>query len=478
MNRPVELVDPPSLSRESLPLAARALSVPSYDAAALRPAVVHLGLGDFARAHLACYLDDLAEQRVTDQWGLVAAGLRTAALGRGLASQHNLWTVVPGSVADGRVVGVLQGYLDGVREPAAVRAALVRPSTRLVTLTVTAAGYDSPPSDGRERASGGVAVFDLLAEALERRRRGGSAPFTVVSCDNLPDNGARARASLLAAAHRRSPALARWVERHVAVPCSMVDRISHRADAVQRKRLARSLGVTDALAVITEPVGQWVLCDEFSAGRPPLEEVGVQLVADVSPYVEAKTRLLNGSHVALGFLGVRAGHTTAAEAFADVGLSCFVREMMRDEVAPGLSPAAGLDLFTYQRAIAHRLADAGVEDPLTRLCRRGSVRIHNYVVPSLADALAAGRPFERLARVVAAWIDHLAVAAQQQALAPLEEPLAERLAPLALRASSDPAPLLAVREVFGDTGRDPRLVSAVRRALIDLDKETLGATAS
>jgi fructuronate reductase/mannitol 2-dehydrogenase len=447
------------------------VSTPSYAASELAPSIVHLGLGSFARAHLCAYLDELSERRVSRDWGLVAGGLRTASIAEPLAAQDHLWTLLPGDLADVRVVGVLRGYVDGVRERSRLLALLAARTTRLVTLTVTASAYESSVRHDGD-------VFDLLAEALDRRRAAGRGPFTVLSCDNLPDNGALARAAVLAATVRHSPGLTRWVERHVAFPRSMVDRIAHCADEGQLASVRGSLGVDDRLAVVTEAFSQWVLADEFCAGRPPLEEVGVQVVPDVSAHVEAKTRLLNGSHVALGFLGSRAGHATAAEAMRDPAIAHGVRAMMREEIAPGLAQPVGMDLTAYQTSLLHRLGDEGVQDPLSRLCRRGSIRMHNYVVPSLRDALADGRPHARLTQVVAAWIAHVAAAAERRDLASLEDPHADRLAPLALRARHDPNPLLAVAEVFDDLGQDVGFVNAVRQALTALDEEEPSACAS
>ena len=456
----------PVLSRSVLPHLGRGVSVPSYDAAELAPGIVHLGLGSFARAHVCAYLDRLAEERVTSDWGVIGSGLRTASIADALSTQDHLWTNLPGGLEAARVVGVLRDYIDGVRDRGKLLEAMSSPSTRVVSLTVTAPAYDRP----------GVA-FDLVAEALQRRRAAGLGPFTVLSCDNLPDNGALARTAVLNAAEVQAPGLAPWIDQHVTFPRSMVDRIALCASDQQRGELQWRLGFDDALAVSTETFSQWVVTDEFCAGRPPLEEAGVQVVADATPHVEAKTRLLNGSHVALGFLGARAGHATAAVAMSDPSLRRFVRRMMRDEVAPGLTSAPGLDLASYQAAIHRRLRDEHVQDPVARLCRRGSVRVQNYVLPSLRSALEDDRPRGRLVQVLAAWVSHLASAGEQGDLAGLEDPRAEWLAPLAVRALHDPAPLLAVTEVFGELGRDPRLVGELRRALVTLQREEWRAPA-
>jgi fructuronate reductase/mannitol 2-dehydrogenase len=380
-----------------------------------------------------------------------------------------------GDIADARVIGVLDDYVDAVRHRDRLLRALVDPRCRIVTLTVTAAAY-RPGST--EHGAPGTDPFALVAEALDVRRRDGGSPLTVLSCDNLQDSRAETRAALIAAAERRSSQLARWCERHVAVPRGMVDRISYCARPERQAALGRELGVNDELAVMTEPFSQWVLTDEFASGRPPLEEVGVQLVSDVAPWVEAKTRILNGAHVALGYLGSRSGHATTAEAMADGRVAAFVRDLIDTEVLPGLSTAPGLDLPGYRDAVLRRLTDDRLEDPLVRLRRRGSVRVQNYVLPSLRAALETGRPHGRLVLVLAAWVSHLAAAADTGRLAALEDPNAARLGSLAQVARNDPRPLLGVHDVFGDLGRDPRLAAGLRRALDDLDGEERGAAAS
>lgn len=467
----------PKLSRETLRHVDARVRVLSYDSADLDPTFVHLGLGSFARAHLCTYLDELAEQRMSRSCGMVGAGLQTASIAGDLSRQDRLWTVHPGAVDEARVIGVVDEYIDARRDRERLLRALTDPRCRVVTLTVTAAAYDAAAAG---RRTGGVDPFDLLAEALDVRRIQGGGPLSVVSCDNLPDNRAATRAALAVAAERRSPQLERWIEHNVGVPRSMVDRISYCAPPSRRAALQRELGITDELTVMTEPFSQWVLTDEFTAGRPPLEEVGVCLVSDVAPFVEAKTRILNGAHFALGYLGDRNGHSTAAEALADNSIAAFVRGMIDSEVLPGLSAAPGLDLADYRDVVLHRLADDRLLDPLARLRRRGSIRVRNYLLPSLRDAIAAGRPHSRLLLVLAAWVSHLAASAEAGSLSELEEPAASRLAPLAQAARRDPRPLLAEHDVFGDLGRDPRLVTGLRCALAELGGEDTdtGAAAS
>ncbi|MBV9282814.1 MAG: mannitol dehydrogenase family protein, partial [Chloroflexi bacterium] len=331
---------------------------PAYDRRRLRPAIVHLGVGGFHRAHQAVYLDDLAA--LGGEWGERGVGLlpQDRAMAQALVPQDGLYTLlVRDATADeARVIGSLIEYLFAPEQPDAVLEALASPATRLVTLTITEGGYNVDEITGRfetgnaavqadlRRPGRPATVFGYLVEALDRRRRAGTAPFSVVSCDNVHANGHVTRTALVAFARLRDDALANWVERHVAFPNSMVDRITPQTTDAERELVAREFGIRDRWPVVAEPFRQWVLEDVFSDGRPALERVGVQLVTDVLPYETMKMRLLNGSHVAMGYLGALAGYRTVDAVMADPVFCAFIERQMREEVAPLLPPVPGIDL--------------------------------------------------------------------------------------------------------------------------------------
>jgi mannitol-1-phosphate/altronate dehydrogenase len=323
-------------------------------------------------------------------------------------------------------------------------------------MTVTA------PSYAAGGAAAATATFDHLAAALDRRRRDSAGPLTVLSCDNLPDNGAVTRMRVLESAARHDPALVPWIERHVSFPSSMVDRITPVVSPEQRRALGRLGPVQDSLALASEEFTQWVVQDAFAGERPPLDEVGVQLVADVGPFVQAKMRLLNASHFALGFVGARAGHRTTHDAMRDPAVAALVSTLMH-EVAPLLEPTPGLELGGYQRALIERLASAVLDDPLERLCRRGSVRMRNYVVPSLRAAVEAGAPLTALTTVVAAWIDFLRE--HRGPAAELEDTDAAVLLRLAARAAVDVRPFLMAVPGLDDLAGSARFVTTLQTAL-------------
>jgi mannitol 2-dehydrogenase len=466
------------------------VAVPTYDRGALTPAVVHLSVGGFSRAHQLIYFDELAERRISTEWGVVGVGLRQRHLQEALAPQDHLYTVVERS-PDGeraRVVGVLVDYLYAPDDPAAVLDRLSDPRTRLVTLTITPGGYlldphtrtfaaDDPDvrRDLAEPSAPGT-VFGYLVEALDRRRRAGLAPFTVVSCDNLHRNGEVARASVVGLARLRDEVLARWITDRVAFPSSMVDRITPQTSPEERAALAARYGVDDRWPVVTEPFSQWFIEDTFSNGRPPLDEVGVRFVPDVGDYELMKTRLLNAGHSALGHLGSLAGYTRMDDLMADPVFAGYAERLMDDEVTPLLPRPDGVDLADYKRTLLQRFANPAIADRLARLCRRGSAKLPQHLLPSLRQSLTEGRPAPLLTLAVAGFCRYLRGTDDDGRPLPLEDPRAAELQALALAGGGDPRPLLGVRAVFGDLGDDPSFVAELTGALERLDR--LGARAA
>jgi len=474
----------------TLPLTDRTLdqlppgvSGPDYDRAALRPGIVHIGVGGFHRAHQAVYLDELARRGETG-WGVVGVGLHSREIGEVLHAQDRLYTVVE-RAADGddaRVVGAMTGYLYAPDDPGAVLAVLADEQTRLVTLTITGTGYridahtgdfdadDVHVASDLEDPGRPETVFGYLVEALHRRRAGGLAPFTVLSCDNMQHNGSAARTAVVSFARLRDPDLAAWIEEHVAFPSSMVDRITPTTTPEDRDAVAAATGIDDRWPVVTEPFRQWVVEDSFCNGRPPLEQVGVEFVDDVTPYEVVKTRLLNAGHSAIAYLGYLAGLRTTAEVMADPVFRTYLTRLMAEEIAPGLPEPEGVDLAEYQQVLLERLANPQMADQLARLARRGSTKIPNYLLPSVSAAMEQGRPHPLLCLAVAGWLRYLRGHDYAGEEVPIQGPRPD-LVPVAQEAGVDATPLLSERSIFDHVGQDPRFAEPVQRALEALDRE-------
>ncbi len=460
-----------------------AISTPAYDRSALRPGIVHFGVGGFHRAHQAVYLDELARSGVTG-WGVLGVGLHSRAIGEVLEGQDRLWTVIE-RAADGdraTVVGVCTGYLYAPDDPEAVLSALADEETRVVTLTITSSGYRIDAHSGEfdaddplvardlEDPGSPATVFGYLTEALHRRRQAGMPPFTVLSCDNMPSNGAAARTAVVSFARLRDDDLADWIDQHVTFPSSMVDRITPTTSPEDRDAVVAATGVADRWPMITEPFRQWVIEDSFCNGRPPLEDVGVQFVDDVSPYETVKTRLLNAGHTAIAYLGYLAGYRTTDEVMNDPVFREFLTRLMADEIAPSLPEVPGLDLAEYQATLLDRLANPRMADQLARLSRRGSGKIPNYILPSVRAAMDDGRPHQLLCLAVAGWLRFLRGSDYAGDEVPIQGPRPD-LVPIAQEAGGDAGPLLSQQSIFDHIGQDPRFGDCVQRALTALDEQ-------
>ena len=465
---------PRALSDSSLGRLAARVAVPTYDRTALVPSVVHISVGAFHRSHQAMYFDELAERRISTDWGLVGVGLHRREMREALTVQDGLYTVVSRGAEgdDARVVGVIGRYLFAPDQRDAVLDALADPRTRLVTLTITGYGYHVDELGvAAELADDDVPASALgcIVAALGRRRAAGHGPFTVLSCDNVPDNGRMTRTAVVSYARLVDESLAEWIDEHVTFPSSMVDRITPRTTPEDATWVAEEFGVDDRWPVITEPFSQWIVEDAFCNGRPPLDQVGVRFVDDVRPYALLKTRMLNATHCAIGYLGSVAGLERMDEAMEDPLFSAYADGLMR-EVMPLLPPVAGIDLDAYRETLLGRLANPKISDRLERLCRAGSAKVPRHVVASIVEARAAGRPHGLLTLALAGWLRALRGYDDTGAPLPIDDPRGERLHDLAVIGGTDPRPLLSQRTLFGPLGADERFVRQLEAVLTAFDR--------
>ncbi|MGY1744301.1 mannitol dehydrogenase family protein [Blastococcus sp. SYSU D00695] len=465
---------------------------PRYDRAAVRPGIVHLGVGGFHRSHQALYVDRLLEAGQAQDWGICGVGVLPGdrRMAEVMAAQDCLYTLVvkhPDGFLDARVVGSVVEYLFAPDDPEAVVERMAAETTRIVSLTVTEGGYNTSASTGEFDATApGVVAdlrsgaprtpFGLVTEALVRRRARGLPPFAVVSCDNVPHNGDLARRSFAAFAALRDPGLGEWVAAEVAFPNSMVDRITPVTTDADRAELHRRFGVDDAWPVVCEPWTQWVLEDAFPAGRPPLEDVGVQLVADVAPYEEMKLRLLNAGHQVLAHLGRLAGLEYVHEACQDPLFREFLRGYLDEEATPTLAPVPGVDLRRYKAELVGRFANPQVRDTLDRIRENASDRVPRFLLPVLRDNLARGGEIRRSAAVLAAWARAAEGADDAGLPLALADPRAADLGARADRQAAEPLAFLDDPDVFGDLAADERLAAAYTDALTSLRERGTRAT--
>jgi mannitol 2-dehydrogenase len=301
-------------------------------------------------------------------------------------------------------------------------------------------------------------VFGLVAAALDRRRQAGVTPFTIVSCDNLPGNGALAREAFVTFARAKSPDLGAWIDREVRFPNSMVDRITPVTTDADREEIGARFGIADQWPVVCEPFTQWVLEDAFSSGRPPLEHVGVQIVSDVEPYELMKLRLLNAGHQGLAYFGHLCGYTYVHEAAQDPLFRQFLHRYWDDEAMPTLDPVPGIDLSEYTSTLIERFSNPEIRDTIARLCAESSDRIPKWVLPVIRERLAHGGSVTQAAAIVASWARYAeGVDEQGRPIEVVDRRRSEVMAAAARQADDLPA-FLADRELFGDLIDNPRFV--------------------
>ncbi len=383
-------------------LAELGLEIPSYDRSRLRPRVVHIGVGGFHRAHLALYLDHLA--RTTDSdWGIRGIGLLPgdAAMRDALAAQDHLYTfTMKGTgVRTTEVVGSIIDYVLAADDTAPAAAAIADAETAIVSMTVTEAGYTDEPLNQR--------TFDVIAEGLAARCDAGLGGVTVMSCDNLPGNGEAAERCVLDACRRRSRQLADWVAAECRFPNSMVDRITPQTAEADRAHLRDTFGLDDRWPVVGEPFWQWVLEDDFAAGRPDFAAVGALYTDDVHAWELYKLRILNSGHSCIAYLSALAGITYVDEALADPTISAFLSRLLHTEAVPTLTEIPGHPREDYAAVVIERFANTGVRDQIARLCIDGTSKFPTFLMPTIAGNLLADGPLECAALALAGWAHYL-----------------------------------------------------------------------
>jgi fructuronate reductase len=460
----------PRLSDALLAALPSAVARPGYDRAGVSVGIVHIGLGAFHRAHQAVYTDDRLAAGET-AWGICGLSLRSPAMRRALQPQNGLYTVLERGPEDGRarVVGAVLEALTVPEMPDAAMARLTDPRTRIVSLTVTEKGYCQDAATGTLDEAHPDIVQDLrgerfprsvpglLVEALRRRREAGAAACTVLTCDNLPSNGATAARVVGRYAALRDPDLASYIAGEIAFPSTMVDRIVP-ATQDEDRAAVEAYGYHDAWPVVAEPFTQWVIEDRFAAGRPRWEQAGALMVADVHPFELMKLRALNGAHSALAYLGVTMGIGTVAEAMAAPALTAFLRRLWDEDLVPTLPPVPGMELGRYTATLEDRFRNPAVRHRLQQIAMDGSQKLPQRLLAPALDRLCQGVVPGRIAVVVAAWMRFLLGRDERGESYAVQDPLSERLVGIARMHGGDAdalsGALFAIPEIF-----DPALAA-------------------
>jgi mannitol 2-dehydrogenase len=451
-------------------LAQLSIDKPTYDRDEIGIGIVHFGVGGFHRAHQAMYVDRLLESGLAKDWGICGVGVLPAdrKMADVMAAQDGLYTLLtknPDGSRDARVIGSIVDYRYAPDDPEAVVELLAAPSTRIISLTITEGGYTI------DNLGNGVNVFGLVADAMARRRDRGIPSPTIVSCDNIEGNGHVARHAFTTYAERVHPGLGDWMEANTCFPNSMVDRITPVTTPDVIAMLAKEFGVEDQWPVAAEPFTSWVLEDDFSDGRPPLENADVLLVDDVTPYELMKLRLLNASHQSLCYFAYLAGYRCVHDAASDPLFAEFLLEYMDSEATPTLKPVPGIDLPDYKRTLIERFANPGVKDTIARLCFGSSDRIPKWLLPVVRANLASGGPIRLSAATVASWARYAEGVDEDGEPIDVQDQLADTLVPLARSQHENPTAFSENTDVFGDLASQPRFVEAYVWALDSLHRD-------
>jgi mannitol 2-dehydrogenase len=471
------------LSAAGLSQLPKEVAAPRYSSRDLSPGILHIGVGNFHRAHQAVYLDDLFNLGLNRDWAIVGTGVRAsdAAMRAALASQDFLTTVVE-QEADQSRAHVTGAMIDFVApgDSNAILSAMTKPEIRIVSLTVTEGGYYISPATQRfdpghadivadtKNFEAPKTAFGLIAAALKLRRAAGAAPFTVMSCDNIPGNGHVTENAVAGVAELVDSGLAEWIRRHVTFPNSMVDRITPATSERERSLLRDRWGVEDAWPVFCEEFKQWVAEDRFCAGRPELEKVGVTFTNDVAPYELMKIRILNGGHAAIAYPAALLDIQFAHEAMEDAQIAAFLEKLTKSEIIPTVPAPPLTNLEDYRQLIARRFANPKIGDTITRLCLDGSNRQPKFILPTARARLDGKQSASGLALVSALWCRYCHGATESgKSIAPNDENWA-RLQSHARRAKDDPRAYLEMTEIFGSVAPNPAYIEAFSKALASL----------
>ncbi|AJE49019.1 mannitol dehydrogenase family protein [Celeribacter indicus] len=468
------------LSNDTLPHLPASVRRPSYDRTRLSPGIVHIGLGNFHRAHQSWYLHRLMEQGLAHDWAIVGAGVRPydETMRQKMAAQDYLTTLIELDPAgtSAEVVGPMIDYVPVEEGNGALIERMAQPEIRIVALTVTEGGYYiDPATKGFDALHPDIVhdaanpwtprtAFGAMVAALKLRRDRGVGPFTGQSCDNLQGNGEVLRQTVVSLARLSDPELAEWIEAHCTFPNAMVDCIVP-ATGPKELALVREFGIEDEVPVTHENFRQWVIEDNFCAGRPDWDRAGATFSDDVHAYETMKIRILNGGHQVISDPGEVLSVETISGCMEHPLISALFEKVEREEIMPHVHAVPEFTPEDYVTLIKARFSNPKIVDTTRRVAFDGSSRHPGFILPSVRDGLAAGTPVEGLALVSAIWARYcLGTREDSSGVAP-NDPFWAELTVLAAQAAETPQIWLENRLIYGDLADQPRFADAFCRWL-------------
>ena len=462
---------------------------PTYNRQQLKKGIVHIGVGGFHRSHQAYYMHQLLEKHGATDWAICGVGLRESDrnMANVLKNQDCLYTLVtqhPNGKVDSEIIGSITEYLLAVDNPQLVIDKMAHADTKIVSLTITEGGYNFNPNTGKfdfknpdiqhdlTHLDAPKTVYGYLMAALRKRHANGLPPFTILSCDNIQHNGDMLRKMLLSFAKKQDIKIADWIAKEVGFPNTMVDRITPVTTPEVTHYLKNTHHITDEWCVVCEPFIQWVVEDNFSNGRPPLEKLGVQFVPDVTPYEKMKIRLLNAGHSVLGITGAIHGHTTIDVCMEDTIFSKFMRQFMDIEVTPILGEIEGIDIEKYKDNLESRFANPNIKDSVSRICSESAAKLPKFLIPTLQENLENDGNIKYATFILAAWCYYSDKGIQENG-EPLEiiDAQKEALHLAAKNTEKDWTSFLNQPEIFENLNKNKRFVKEYTSVVQKIYKE-------
>ncbi|MFD2541488.1 mannitol dehydrogenase family protein [Lacinutrix gracilariae] len=473
------------LNNKNLSQIAERVATPKYDRSAIKTGIVHVGIGGFHRAHEAFYTNQLLQDGTVKDLGICGVALLDfdTKIYNTLKEQDGLYTLIVKEL-DGthttQVIGSIVECLFAPENPIKVIEKMASPEVKIITLTITEGGYNYNEATKEfdftnpliihdlEYPQAPKTIFGYLTQALKLRKEQGLKGITIQSCDNIQGNGHMMQKMLLSYVAKAEPSLVTWMETNVSFPNAMVDRITPVTSAEDIANLKENTGIDDAWPVVCEPFKQWVIEDNFIAGRPAWETVGAQFVPNVEPYEKMKLSLLNAGHSVIGLLGALMGYNTIDEAVHNTNIRTFLNNYMHIEVTPTLGDLEGINLNDYKQSLLERFGNINIKDQIDRICSETSAKYPIFILPTINSQLKANGSIKLAAFVTAAWAIYSLGKDEKGKELNIKDALKQELHKQAITATQTPSSFLEIDAVFGDLKTEKTFVEAYTTAYNDI----------
>ncbi|MEP5254206.1 MAG: mannitol dehydrogenase family protein [Winogradskyella arenosi] len=473
------------LNQKNLAEISKEIPTPTYNRSQLKTGIVHVGIGGFHRAHEAFYTDQLLQDESITDWGICGVALLDfdTKIYNTLKEQDGLYTLIIKEL-DGthtkRVIGAITDYLFAPENPGKVIEKMASPDVKIISLTITEGGYNyneatqefdfSNPliQHDLKNPQAPKTIFGYLTQALKLRKERGLKGCTIQSCDNIQGNGHMAKRMLMSYVQTAEPELTDWIETNVSFPNAMVDRITPATSALDIETLKQTSGIDDAWPVVCEPFKQWVIEDDFIAGRPAWETVGAQFVKDVVPYEKMKLSLLNAGHSVLGILGALYGYSTIDEAASNADISSFLRIYMGNEVTPTLGDLEGVNLKNYKFSLIQRFGNTYIKDQIERICSQSSAKIPIFILPTVYKQLEQKGSINHAAFIIAAFAIYSLGQNEFGTQLIIKDAMEAELNEKAIASQNNPTAFLELESIFGTLKNNETFVKAYNEAYLNI----------